>query len=89
MIVDLGVDQPGGADNLLDHLVGVLELDGPGVADTKTHLADPLDELLETQRPVVHGRGQPEAVLDQGLLAGPVAGVLAVQLGHGDMATRR
>ena len=53
---------------------------GLGVADRNTHLVDPLDELLEPQRPVVHRRRQPEAVLDQRLLARTVALELAVQL---------
>ena len=45
-----------------------------------------LDELLEAQRAVVPGRGQAEAVLDQHVLAGAVAGVLPVQLGDGHVA---
>ena len=48
-------------------------------------LADPGLELLEAQRPVVQGRGQAEAVLHQGLLAGAVAPVHAADLGHGDV----
>ncbi len=59
---------------------------GPGVADSRIDLADPLGELLEAQRPVVHGRRQPEAVVDQGLLARAVARVLAPELGHGHVA---
>ena len=54
--------------------------------DELVHL---LDELLEAQRPVVHRRRQPEAVLDQRLLARLVALELAVQLRHRRRATRR
>ncbi len=43
-------------------------------------------ELVEAQRTVVHRRRQPEAVLDEDLLARAVAGELAVQLGHGHVA---
>ena len=46
-------------------------------------LVDPLAELLEPQRPVVHRPRQPEAVLDERVLARPVALVLAVELRHG------
>ncbi len=38
------------------------------------------------KRTVVGRRRQPEAVIDQRLLAAAVALVLAVQLGHGDVA---
>ncbi len=44
---------------------------------------DLLDELLEAQRAVVRRGGQAEPVLDEVLLAGAVALVLAVQLRHG------
>ena len=78
---DLGVDQAGGADDLLDHLGATPRARrAPGVADRNTHLADPLDELLEAQRPVVGRRRQAEAVLDERLLAAAVALVLAVEL---------
>ena len=57
----------------------------PGVADTKTTCGTLLDELVEPQRPVVEGRGQAEAVLDEHDLAAAVALVHAVQLGDGDV----
>ncbi len=82
----LGVDQPGGADHLLDHLGRVLELEGARRRRHEDALGHPLDELVEAQRPVVLGRGQAEAVLDQHVLAGAVAGVLPVQLRDGDVA---
>ena len=58
---------------------------GLGVADMNTTWFDLLDELVEPQRPVVHRRRQPEPVLDQRLLAGAVALVLAVELRHRDV----
>ena len=48
-------------------------------------LVDALDELLEAQRTVVHRGRQPEPVLDERLLARPVALVHPVQLRHGDV----
>jgi hypothetical protein len=47
------------------------------------HLGHEFHELVEVERTVVQGARQPEAVLDQGLLARAVAGVLAAHLGHG------
>ncbi len=58
----------------------------PGRGRHEHALGHPLDELVEAQRPVVLGRGQAEAVLDQHVLARPVPGVLPVQLGHGHVA---
>ena len=55
----------------------------PGRGGQEHGLAGPLHPLLEPQGPVVRGGGQAEAVVDQGLLAGPVPLVLAVQLGDG------
>ncbi len=43
-------------------------------------------ELVEAERPVVEGRWQAEAVLDEGLLAGPVAAVHAPELGDRHVA---
>ena len=55
---------------------------GPGVAETKTSLRHQLEELVEAQRPVVERRRQPEAVLDERLLARAVALVHAADLRH-------
>ena len=49
------------------------------------HLVHPLGELLEPQRPVVHRGRQPEAVVDERVLAGTVALELPVQLRDGDV----
>ena len=68
--LDPGVDQAGGADHLLDHHAArLLQLVGPGRRRDVDHLAEPLLELLEAERPVVERRGQAEAVLDERLLA--------------------
>jgi hypothetical protein len=42
-------------------------------------------EFVETQGPVVQGRGQAEAVVHQVFLARPVALEHAAHLGHGDV----
>ena len=53
------------------------------------HLAEPLLELLEVERPVVERRGQAEAVLDQRLLARAVAVVHAAHLRDASGGSRR
>ena len=58
---------------------------GSGGGGDKDGLRGQALELVETQRPVVQRRGQPEAVLHQVLLARAVALVHAPQLGDGDM----
>ena len=51
---DLGVDQAGGAHDLLDHLRRALcSSNGPGRGRQEHDLVDPLHDLLEAQRPVV------------------------------------
>ena len=69
----LGVDQAGGAHDLLDDLGRHLQLEGAGGGRQEHHLVDPLEDLLELQRPVVGRAREPEAVLDELLLAGAVA----------------
>ena len=75
-------------------LIGRLSLDREGfelrreptrVADffDEEQLRRPLEELVEAERPVVERRGQPEAVLDECLLARAVALVHAADLRHG------
>ena len=77
----LRVDQAGRADDLLDELaLGLPHLPRARGRGQEHHLPDPLEELVETQRPVVGGAGQPEAVLDQDALAGGVALVHAADL---------
>ena len=65
------------------HPTAGLQFPVPGRGRQEHHLADTAGELLEGQRPIVGGRRQPEAVLDEGLLAAAVASVLTVQLGNG------
>jgi hypothetical protein len=83
---DLGVDQAGRADDLLDDVGRLGDLVGRGCGGHEDALVDALVQLVEAQRPVVDGRGQAEAVLHQDVLAGAVPLVLPVELRHGDMA---
>ena len=84
--VHFGVDQPGGPDDLLDDIGAVLELPGAWGGRQQDDLAGALQELFEAQWPVVHGGWEAEPVVDQGLLARPVAGVLAAYLRQGHVA---
>ena len=81
---DLGIDQAGRPDDLLRHapldLAHLVGTRGGGDVEDLVHA--PL-ELFERERPVVQGRGQAEAVLHQGPLAGPVAAVHAADLRDG------
>ena len=52
----------------------------PGVAETITSWPTRVEELVELERPVVERRGQPEAVVDERLLARAVALVHAADL---------
>ena len=82
---DLRVDQAGGADDLLDHAVGLAQLVLARGRREVHGLPDALEELVPLQRPVVHGRGQPEAVVHQGPLARHVALVHGADLRDGDV----
>ena len=83
---DLGVHQPGRADDLLDDVVAhpgqLVRARGRGQVDG---LAGALEELLPAQRPVVHRARQPEAVVDQGPLARGVALEHRADLRDGDV----
>ena len=80
---DLGVDQAGRPDDLLDRRpVGPAQLVGTRRGRQVDGLADALEELLPPQRPVVRGARQPEPVVDQGPLARHVALVHAADLRH-------
>ena len=81
-----GSTRPVGPHDLLDDLTRHLELVRARRRRQEQHLRHPLDELVEAQRTVVGRRRQPEAVLDEHLLAAPVALVLAVQLRHRHVA---
>ena len=81
--LDLGVDDAGRADDLLGDVRRVAELERPGRRRDEQELRRALQELVEAQRPVVERRRQPEAVLDERLLARAVALVHAADLRHG------
>ena len=80
--LDLGVDDPGRADDLLHGASGLGLLEGSGGSGDHHQLLDALEELVELQRPVVDRRRQPEAVVDQRLLARAVTLVHAADLGN-------
>ena len=82
-----GIDEAGGADDLLDDDAGgARELVGAGRGGDVDGLVDAVLELLEFERAVVHGRGQTEAVVDEILLAAAVAEPHAVDLRNGGVA---
>ncbi len=57
-----------------------------GVAETRDGLRPHRVPFLEAQRPVVHARGQAEAVFGERRLAAEVAAEHAADLRHGDVA---
>ena len=81
----LRIDEPGGPHDLLDDLLRLLELVLSRRGRHEDHLVHVLDELVEPQGPVVERGREPETVLDECLLAGPVTLVLSVQLWDGDV----
>ncbi len=92
-VVDLALDRPdlddrveqaGRADDLLHDLAaGALELLGGRRGAHGDDLPDALAELVVGQRAVVQRGGQAEAVVDQDLLARPVAEAHPPHLGQG------
>ncbi len=84
---DLGIDKPGGTDQLLDHQpIGLLELVVAGGRRNIYRLIDQPLPFLEVQRPVVERGREPEAELDQSPLARSVAAVHPAELRDGDVA---
>ena len=82
--LDHGIEQPRGPDHLLHHLAaGAGQLPGAGRGRDEHRLMQPLLPLVEHQRPVVEGAGQPEAVIHERRLAGLVAGIHPADLRHG------
>src|SRR3954452_25279307 len=81
--VDLGVHDPGRADDLLDDARGVLALVRAGRGRHIDELRRDVEDLLEGLRAVVHRARQPEAVVHERLLARAVALVHAADLRHG------
>ncbi len=84
--LDLRIDEPCRAHELLDHLAGVLGLVTPGGCRDEDHLRRQLLPLLELQRPVIERRGQAKAVLHQHFLARAIAAVHGAQLRDGLVA---
>ena len=78
-----GIQQSGGPDDLLHDLARAAALVLPGGGGNVYHLVEPGLELVKFQRPVVKGAGQPEAVVHQGGLPGPVPVVHGPHLGQG------
>ena len=82
---DLGVDQPGGPDDLLDDAVALGQLVRAGSGREVDGLPDAGEELLPPQRAVVHRAGQAEPVVDQRALARHVAFEHRPDLWHRDV----
>src|SRR5258706_446167 len=83
--LDLGVDEAGGPDDLVDHLPGALDLVRARCGGDVDRLVEAGLELLERQGTVVQGARQPEPVLDEDLLARAVASPHAVHLRDADV----
>jgi hypothetical protein len=72
--LDLGVDEPRGADHLLDDgALAQLELELARRGRDRDHLRREREELVEHERPVVERARQAEAVVDERELARAVA----------------
>ena len=82
---DLGIEQPGRADELLGDDGRGVHFEGRRGRRHVEGLAGDALELLEALWPVVEGRGQAEAEVDQGLFPRAVAVVHAADLGDGRM----
>ncbi len=84
---DLGIDEPGGTDDLLDDPApGFFHFVLRGRRRDIDDLVNPAVKLLEGEGPVVQGRREAEPVLHQGLFPGPVPPVHGVELGDCDVA---
>ncbi len=80
--LDLGVDDPGRPHELLGDSRRVAELERAGRRGHEHHLVHLVQELVEAERPVVERGREPEAEVDQRLLARAVALVHAADLRH-------
>ena len=78
-----GIQQAGGADDLLGDLAGAGALVLAGGGRHVDHLIEPLLKFLKLEGTVVKGAGQAEAVVHQGGLSCPVTVVHGVDLGKG------
>ena len=79
------IDEAGRPHELLDHLSRVRALVVGGRGRHEDRLRQQALELVEAQRPVVERRRQPEAVVDEVLLARAVALVHAADLRDRDV----
>ena len=85
----LGIDQAGGADDLLyDDACGFGQLVGAGRGADVDGLVDAGLELLEGEGAIIERAGEAEAVVDEVLLAGAVAVPHAPDLRERSGATR-
>ncbi len=80
--LDLGVDEVGRPDQLLGDLRGMPQLERPRGGRDEDQLRHLLEELVEAERAVVERRREPEAVVDERLLARAVALVHPADLRH-------
>ena len=83
---NLGIQQAGGADDLLGQLSCALAFPGSRGRRHVYALVNAREEFVKGERPVVIGRRQAEAVVHQGVLSGPVAAVHGPHLGQRHMA---
>jgi len=81
----LGINQTGRADDLLDDMVGALQFIGARGGAGIDGVAHVLLKLIESQRAVIHGRGEAEAVFNQGAFTRAVTVVHPPNLGDGHM----
>ena len=83
---DDGVQQTGGADDLLGHAAGMFPFIGAGGSADKDRLADLGFKFLKFQRAVVKRRGQAEAIFHQRFFAAVVPAEHAADLRQHHMA---
>ena len=84
--LDDRVEEPRRPNHLFDHLTaGAFQLPHPRCRRDIDRLMELLLPFVELQRPVVHGAGEAEAVVDERRFPALVAGVHPADLGHGDM----
>ena len=83
---DDGVQQTGGADDLLGHAAGMFPFIGAGSSADKDRLADLGFKFLKFQRAVVKRRGQAEAIFHQRFFAAVVPAEHAADLRQHHMA---
>ena len=86
---DNRIQQPGRANDLLHHLLGLFELIFARRRADVDGLLHDFGELIELQRAVVQRAGQPETVLDQHFFARAVPGVHAPNLWESSCGSRR